>query len=756
MATRFTRRRLLQGTALALGAGKARAALAGWAGAARARLPWTRRPQRTTFTTCDMCPWRCGIVVTAVDGRVVKIDGNPKDPKSRGRLCARGQAGVSFLYDPDRLKQPLIRTGRRGEGRFRAATWDEALDHAAERLLAIKAEHGPEAVAFLGHTSGDTWFIDQLAQAWGSPNAAKPSTSLCTSPREEAALLTFGRGIGNHEPVDWEETRCVVLLGTHIGEDARNTPMQDLAAARARGARLVVVDPRFSSVAMKADHWLPIRPGTDTALLLAWMNVLLAEELVDRAYLERWTVGIEALAAHVAACTPEWAAPITDLPAALIRESARTIGRERPRAVVVPGRHVVWYGNDTQRMRAVYLVNALLGAVGRPGGLYLARSPYLEEYPHPPYPVASGAGGCSAKPGEEAALAPGPTGKVRADGVRERFLRGATAMQELFEPMVTGKPYPITGLVAYGTNLLHTVPNVPRTRAALEKLSFVLTVDVLPQDHVAWSDVVLPEATYLERHDELWTCAHKTPYVALREPAIPPLHDTRPGWWMARELGRRLGLEEFFPWADAEAYLEQRLGSLGLSLEALRAQGGIAIQKGKPYLADFENGPSPFGTATGKIELYSEPLEKAGHDPLPRFEPTPAPPPGTFRLLYGRSPVHTFARTQNTPALHALQPENEVWLNDAAAASLAVKDADRVWLENQDGARSGPVRVKVTPRIRADCVFLVHGFGHDAPGLSRAHRKGASDAQLQTRYALDPISGGAGLRVNFVKLVRVP
>jgi thiosulfate reductase/polysulfide reductase chain A len=390
----ITRRRLLQGSAVALGALlPARDALAGALGRLTARVPWHRQPLRTTYNYCDMCPWRCGIVVTTANGRVRKIDGNPKDPKSRGRLCARGQAGVSFLYDPDRLKRPLIRVGARGEGGFREATWDEALDHAATKLLAIKERHGPEAVAFLGHTSGDFWFVDHLAQAWGSPNAAKPSTSLCTSPREEAAVLTLGRGIGNHEPVDWEQARCLVLIGSHVGEDSRNTVMQDLAIARARGAKLIVVDPRFSSAAMKADRWLPIKPSTDTALLLAWMHVLIREGLVDRAFIDQWTVGFDQLAAHVEGTTPEWAAGITDLPADLIRDSARMLGRERPRSVIVPGRHVVWYGNDTQRMRAVYIVNALLGAYGRPGGLYFSTPPYLEEHPHAPYAVVGGAGG---------------------------------------------------------------------------------------------------------------------------------------------------------------------------------------------------------------------------------------------------------------------------------------------------------------------------------------------------------------------------
>jgi thiosulfate reductase/polysulfide reductase chain A len=357
-------------------------------------VPWKRRgPVSTTYNYCDMCPWRCGIVVQSVGGKVVKIDGNPADPKSRGMLCARGQAGVSFLNDPDRLKKPLIRTGPRGAWQFREAEWDEALDLIAEKMLAIKAQYGQESVAFIGHTTGDFWFTDHLAQAWGSPNAAKPSMSLCTSPREEAALLTFGRAIGNHEPVDWEQIRAVALIGGHIGEDSRNTLMQDFSDAVARGADVIVVDPRFSTAAMKATQWLQIKPGTDTALLLAWINVLIEEQLYDADYVARYATGFAELAAHVRDKTPEWAAAITDLPADAIRTTARALGNNRPQAAIMPGRHVVWYGNDTQRMRAVYIINALLGAYGRPGGLYFSKPPYLEEYPHAPYAVVGGAGG---------------------------------------------------------------------------------------------------------------------------------------------------------------------------------------------------------------------------------------------------------------------------------------------------------------------------------------------------------------------------
>lgn len=751
----FLKTALAGGSGLALAARRASSAVAAGLRQAGVSDAWFYRGQiKTTYNVCDMCPWRCGIVVQSIGDRAYKIDGNPADPKSRGKLCARGQGGISYMYDPDRLRAPMIRTGERGEGKFQEVTWSDALDAAAEKLNAIAAEYGPESVAVFGHTSGEFWFTDYWAQAWGTPNAAKPSSSLCTTPREEAAKLTYGLAIGGHEPVDWDGLRCLTLIGSHIGEDARNTVMQDFANAAARGAKVIVVDPRFSTVAAKADHWLPIKPGTDTALLLAWMHVLIAEALYDAEYVAEWTEGFEQLAAHVQQYTPEWAAGITDLPADLIRTTARVMAQNAPQSVIMPGRHVTWYGNDTQRLRAEYMINALLGAYGREGGIYFAKAPYIEAYPHPPFTITGSSGGCSAEPGQESAELPnGPTGKARADGARVTFLRGATAMQELIEPMITGEPYPIKALIVYGVNLLNSIPNIERTKEALRNLDLVLVIDVLPMEHVAWADIVLPEAMILERYDELWTVSHKTPYIGLREPAVPPYDDTKPAWWMARELGLRTGLEKWFKWETAEEYIETRLATIGSSIEKMRAEKGVIVQKPKAYFADFKNA-SPFPTPSGKIELYSHELELAGLDPMPVYEPVEEPPDGYFRLLYGRHPVHTFAKTQNTPLLSELYPENELWLNTGRAAALGLADGERVRLENQDGIASTPIRLKVTERIRPDAVYMVHGFGQNSPWLTRANGRGASDAQLTSRYALDPISGGAGMRVNFVKIVK--
>jgi thiosulfate reductase / polysulfide reductase chain A len=706
----------------------------------------------TVYSYCENCFWKCGIKVAVQGGKVRKIDGYAENPKSRGMLCPRGQGAVAQTYDPDRLKKPLIRIegSARGEGRYREASWDEALDYIVEKMNAIKFEHGTESVAFFGHGTGDKWFAEYLPGAWGSPNAAKPSVSLCTGPRETASQYTFGRPVAGHEPIDWDETDYIVLIGHHIGEDTHNTQLQQFSQALKRGAKLVVADPRFSVAASKANDWLPVKPGTDTALLLAWLHVLVTEELYDAAYVEKYTVGFDRLVPHVAPYTPEWAAEITEIPADTIRRIAREMASHAPRAVLPVGRHTVWYGaDDTHRMRALYLVNVLLGNYGVQGGYYLCDAPVVEDYPHPELPLAPASGGCGGTVSEVPADSP-----YRPAADRGRFFGSATAVQELIEPMITGAPYPVKGLFAYGVNLFHSIPMVERTKEALRHLDLYVAIDVLPMEHVMWADVILPEATYLERHDDLNLQAHKTPFIQARFPAIAPMYDTKPGWWIARELGIKLGLGEFFPWTDMEEFLDRRLRSIGSSLEAMSQQGTI-VRRGRPYLADWEAiNRNPFGTPSGKIEIYSERFAAAGFDPLPVFVPPMQVPTGMYRLLYGRSPVHTFARTHNNPILMEMNGENAVWISTQEAGRLGVRQNEYVWLENQDGVREGPVRAFVTERIRHDCVYIVHGFGHKSPLMKVAHGRGASDTHLQTRYDLDPVSGGAGMRNNFVKLVK--
>lgn len=684
-------------------------------------------------TFCELCFWKCGVLAHVRNGRVTKITGNPAHPLSRGHLCPRGTGGIGLLYDPDRLKRPMIRRSRRGGQEFEEVTWDAALDYVAEQMLRIREKYGPEAMALYSHGYGGSWF-KHLLHAYGSEAIAAPSYAQCRGPREVGFYLTFGRGVGSPEATDMENSRVIALIGSHLGENMHNTQVQDLATALRNGADLIVVDPRFSIAAGKARYWLPIKPGTDIALLLAWMHVIIAENLYDREYIEKYAIGLERLKEHVADKTPEWAWAQTGIAPERIVETARLLAGGRPRALVHPGRRVTWYGDDTQRSRAIAIVNALLGSWGRKGGFALPSAMELPKYPYTKY-----------------AYQPKPPPDMPKDKVYP--LADEVLAQGLCLASIPGNAaYDLKGWIVYGTNLIHALPDPEMVKKAIQSLDFIAVIDVLPTEIVGWADVVLPESTYLERCDELDTPAYKQPFVAVRQPVVEPMYDSKPGWWIAREIAHRIGLKDYFPWKDSVEYAMHRVKAAGLDCDEMR-RTGVAL--GKPVPVFIEEGLEPtFDTPSGKIELFSQRLQDAGFDPMPVFRPPKEPPDGHYRLLIGRTPVHTFGRTTNNRFLSEVVDGNEVWMNAQAAAELGLKNGEMVVLVNQDGVRSEPVPLKATQRIRRDCVYLVHGYGHDAPGLRFAHRRGASDARLMTRYETDPIMGGTGMNVNFVKVER--
>ncbi|MCP4655149.1 MAG: molybdopterin-dependent oxidoreductase, partial [bacterium] len=306
------------------------------------------------------------------------------------------------------------------------------------------------------------------------------------------------------------------------------------------------------------------------------------------------------------------------------------------------------------------------------------------------------------------------------------------------------------GWLVYGTNLMHALPNQEETIRAIQALDLLVVVDVIPSEIAGWADVVLPESVYLERYDDLHVGWFREPFVGLRQPVVESPADQKPNWWMARELARRLGLESYYPWKDIEEYLDARLRGAGLSLAELKKKGIVLGEKQPIY---FDEGvPPEFPTPSGKIEFYSVALAEAGFDPVPRYKAPEEPPPGSFRLLFGRSPVHSFSRTQTNPLLAEMMDQNELWLNADVARRYGLKSGDHVRLKNQDGVVSNRIRVKATVRIRPDCVYMVHGFGHTAKGLRSAFGKGASDAQLITRYEVDPLMGATAMNLNFVTL----
>ena len=723
----------------ALGLGGVAAATSSMGGSFLAVFDATKEGPNISFrrypTYCEVCFWKCaGWTHVNKEGEIVKILGNDDDPHCNGRLCPRGTGGVGMYHDTDRLKTPLIRVKQGDKETFREASWEEALDLVAAKMKGVKEKYGAESFALLKHGSSGSHF-EHLFKAYGSDTIGEPAYAQCRGPRETAFGATFGSWVGSPEPTDIRDTKCLVLIGAHIGENMHNSQVQEMSDAIDRGAVIITVDPRMSTAAGKSKYWLPIKPATDIALLLAWMHVIIYEKLYDEGYIKKYTYGFADLKEHVKNFTPEWAYGITTIEPAVIRKTAQEMAQAAPAVIVHPGRHVVWYGDDTQRERAIAILNGLLGSWGKRGGFYLKEKLALPKFPQPAYP----------KPqwGWEELAEDYPLAQM---GVTNEIIR-ATITEEPTK-------HKIKAWFVSGTNLPKTIPDKELLAKALDSVEFLVVCDTMPMDITGYADVVLPECTYLDRYDGIRSATNREPSIALRMPAVKPKYNSKPSWWMARELGKRLGLEAYFSYEDYAEVLDWQLKKIGSSLAEMKKIGVKKFKRGSGPLYIGEGEDYEFPTNTGKIELYSTELAALGFDPMPVFTKHEEPAEGYYRLNYGRAPMHTFSRTANNPNLHDLMPENKIWINPRVAKLWNLKTDQEIYLKNQDGAISSfPIKVRITERIRWDSVYMVHGFGHTNKKLHNAFGNGASDTELITRVKIDPMMGGTGMRGNFVTFI---
>ena len=679
---------------------------------------------RSVYSLCEQCVWRCGLVAKVKDGRVVKLDGNPYHPHSNGMLCPRGQAGVATLYDPDRLLYPLMRAGERGSGQWRRVTWEEALDYVAQRMLEIKAQYGPEAMIFsTTHNLIQTQF-ENLLKAFGSPNYGT-QRSLCFNSMIVANLLTYGL----EEPGrDYSAAQYIIYTGRNLLEAISNSETQALTAAIARGAKVVVLDPRFTKSAAKATEWLPIKPGTDLAFHLALLHEIIYNDLYDRAFVERFTVGFEEVKEAVRDTTPEWAATKTGIEAATIRRIAREFALAAPHAFAHPNWRTSNFLNSFQTERAIAILNAIVGNWGQPGGLQPVAGEEaggLGSIPQPPYPRVTA---------------------LRLDGVPWKYPLVPLKLgvfQEIRDNVLRGEPYQAHGWFVYRQNPVNSLPERRKTLEAFSKLDLIVTIDISMNDTAWFSDVVLPEATYLERYDPLTVVDGM---VFIRQPAVEPQGESRSGLWIFKQLGERLGLGDYFQYADEEDYLRQQLKPLDITLEDLKQRGFYRL----PEAHDATEGFS-WNTASGKIELASEVLRNAGFPAVPTWQAPPEAPAGQFYLLTGKVAQHTQFATHNNRLLHERAPDNPLWMHPEPAAARGLADGDEVWVESAAGCVK--TRVHITQRIRPDCVYMTPGFGHVSKAWRTAYGAGASDSDLHLTFT-DPISGSQALTQTTVKVTK--
>jgi thiosulfate reductase/polysulfide reductase chain A len=723
-------------------------------------------------TCCAICVNKCALTAEVKDGVIRKLNPNPKFFKSRGMLCARGNAGAKIPYDPDRIKYPMMRVGERGEGKWKRISWDEAFDFITEKVVElVKEEENRSTIAFAS-TEGlqEEYFVD-LANIIGSLNTVRHPT-LCLA----SNIQGYSSVYGTFPDADIENSKFVVMAGSNRAEAFITPDTIDIATKR-KEQTLVCIDPRATKTTAVADKWYPIKPGTDLALVLTVINYIISNDLHDQAFCDEWTVGFDQLKESVKRYTVSWCAKETEIAEDEIVWLATEFAKNAPASVWYPGRRSSFYGNDVYYRRAIAILNAIVGAWDKPGGLVpKAKVPLKKQeivFPFFDWSMDR----------IDKGKLPFIGGIVPEDDKTDAglpddscvYLSEKDGSWPVFrEAILNKKPYPVRGMFVYKQNPMESVPNRAKTLEMIKKLDFICTIDIIMSDTAFFSDIVLPESTYLERWDPAKALAGIRPVVVFRQPVIETLHDTKPMFDIMCKLSHRLMDRKDF-WDDTEPedleyFREQCLERLTANpvksmielqmsghpggLEKLYKDGCFWIHDENVYGTTFKKGKQK--TRSGKIEIFSQRYLDKGLKPLPEYTPQAEPKPDEFRFVVGRHGQFTHAKTQNVmwllEAYGDPDMENAIWINTKVARKRGLQSGDRVKVKSRVGEQE--IKVLATEFIREDTVFYLHGFGRLSQGLTNIYGKGASNAAILEDY-IDTISGNAALHETFVTIEKV-
>ena len=742
-------------------------------------------------TLCEMCVNMCAELARVENGVVTKLNPNPLFPKSKNMLCARGNAGLQALYDPDRLKYPMIRDGEKGSGKFKQVTWDEANKYIKEKMLKILDEEEDNRSSFLfcaGEGMAEHTF-KQFYEAFGSANWLNHA-SICL----QTVASGYGVTIGAYPQADLDNAEYIIMAGANRAE-AIVTPdtMDAFKRTKGRGAKLICVDPRFTNTAAKADKWLGINPGTDLAFVLALTYVALSEDLCDNTYIEKHFNGFEEYKAHVLSSkyTPEWASAITGIKAKDITEIAREFMAHAPKAVYYPGRRSTFAKNDFQLRRAMAIFQGLGGGIDTKGGLIFGSKLKLKAHEGlmPMYDRAQSRAVSkkkNAKKGEagydDCAVVSGGGSWI---GWRNRFLK---------EKM----KYKVRGMFCYKHNPMMNMPNSAKTAEMLKKMDLVVCIDTMPSDTVMYADVVLPECTYLERTDPVKTFGGVEPSIAVRNKVIEPMFETKPVMEILRGLTNEISkpmfeitkkYDEGVQEEIAESSEEEVFAEFDISLpfkhdqeelnehavhdypeahEALKKHGvfypnmdkyykQLAINKFQYYPEknkSYSTGKGKLKTPSGKLECNLKSMAAKGIDPMPTWkdEYNFVVPEGKFRMMTGRHAQFTQSGTGNNMMLRSLIPENYIWINRRVAEAKGIKFGDKI----EVSSKIGKVEIKAYPteKIAPNQVFFIHGFGQESESLTWAYKNGANDNAI-IEDVTEPVYGAAAMHETNVEIRKV-
>lgn len=685
---------------------------------------------------CGVCPGGCEIEAEVDDGVLISVKAAKNTPF--GNLCIRGKAAPEVVYSPDRIKKPLIRTGERGAGIFREASWDEALDLVTDKMKEISNVYGPQAVAShsgrgafeqsLGELyNGVDMLSLNLMKAFGSPNAASDGSLCYVSFGLLAPLTTFGIPATSLLP-DFENSNLIVVWGANPITDSPPFMFKRIVNAQKNGKKIIAIDQMKSDIASRADQWIPIRSGTDGALALGLINIVISEALYDQDFVENWTVGFDDLKDYVKQFTPEAVERITGVPKDQVVSLAREIAAAKP-ATLRTYTGLEYSNSGVQNIRAVFILWALTGNLDVPGGLTIGLPPKL--------PMA--------KPAI-------PQPELKPFGAEKYPLfyeiTGSAHFMEFPKAVLENDPYPIKGLIINGSSTLTSYPQPEIFEQAYRSLDLMVVIDRFMTKDALFADVVLPATTYFEIDSYQ---RYPGGYTRLRKKVIEPVGEAKNDVLIMAELAKRLGFGHLYPQSEEEIVAKAFEKNPELLALLKETDGGIQSSQKPAEYKKYEkgllraDGQPGFPTPSGKVELRSSLMEKNGYEGLPVYV-DPIEGPNGDQAAYAEYPLilNTGARIQSTfrsqhlgiPGLVKLQNKPQVLINPQDANQRDIKQGDKVAIRTKRGVVH--FWAKVTEKVLPGAVEVNQGGG--SPIQVKEWQEG--NVNYLTDFSnRDPISG---------------
>lgn len=667
-------------------------------------------------TLCRMCDEHCALNVYLENGRIVDIDGYADHPYNKGVICSKGRAAIDLVYHPDRILKPLKKTS----SGWQEIELEQALDEIAEKILEIQKKYGPRSMSvWKGEAVGFAQEEDlarRFVHAIGSPNYFSNDTTCWVG-----KYIGYALGYGQWQQPDFPNAKCIMLWGTN---PPYSQPMltREIMEAKEKGAKIIVVDPRLSAIARQADIYVPIKPGTDGALALCLANIFILNNWYNQEFIRNYTVGFEKLAEYVKRFTAEFVEKETGVPASIIREIAYLLYKASPQTAFYMGNGMEHHSNGVNNVRAVSCLDALLGSLDQKGGNRLWEGPGLRNLTlYDEIPLRH-------------------LGPIGADKfpVFYDFRKECHTMMGM-DAILTGKPYPIRGMILTAANPVLTNPTSNKVKKALSSLDLFVVRDLFMTETAKLADYFLPAASFLERSELHCHSRYNTINLTKKILSFPNCQDEYQFW---HDMAHRLGCGEYFPWENETELNKWLLEPTGITLEDLEKHPeGLQYKPIRYRKWETEK----LSTPSGKVELASNYLKELGYPEVPVYRspeylanPDPDYP---FVLVTGaRQVLYVHSRYQNIPRFRTAIPAPEVEIHPLDAAALGIKDGDLVKITSRIGSISIPAKIVAKNEILQGVCQVTHGWEE------------ANINEIIPDDVFDPISGFPALKSTPVRI----